>query len=161
NQQKSDGLERSFVSYRITFKSVEHKIKLQFVQLQLLKNGWRDWENGKSESVRKKYPVKHKPDGIIKSQSGAKIAIELMPKIQTTSRYRSIFKGHIQARKERYWEAVFFIVENPDIRALLEHHFNKIEYIRFNESKHPFKHYRSNLYRIFTFEEMKTLQETR
>ncbi|MDN4695705.1 hypothetical protein QYZ45_17325 [Vibrio parahaemolyticus] len=53
NQQKSNGREKSFVPYRVTAKNAEHKMKVQFVQLQLQKNGWRDWENGKHEDVRK------------------------------------------------------------------------------------------------------------
>lgn len=161
NQQKSDGQEKSFVPYRVTMKSVEHKIKMQFMQLQLLKNGWREWENCRLESVRKKYPVEHKPDAIIKSPSGAKIALELHQTMQTTSRYRTLFKNHIQARNERYWNAVFFVVNSPELKGLLENRFNKIEYIRFKESKHPFEHYRSNLYRIFTLEEITSLQENR
>ncbi|MBE3968332.1 mobilization protein, partial [Vibrio parahaemolyticus] len=89
NQQKSNGREKSFVPYRVTAKNAEHKMKVQFVQLQLQKNGWRDWENGKHEDVRKKYQVAHKPDGLVKSPSGAKIALELMQTIQTPSRYRT------------------------------------------------------------------------
>ncbi|MDF4711350.1 MobC family replication-relaxation protein [Vibrio parahaemolyticus] len=161
NQQKSNGREKSFVPYRVTAKNAEHKMKVQFVQLQLQKNGWCDWENGKHEDARKKYQVAHKPDGLVKSPSGAKIALELMQTIQTPSRYRTIFKDHIQAKKEGYWHAVFFIVESNEMKKLLENHFNKIEYIRFKESKHPFEYYCSNLYRIFTLEEVKTLQETR
>ncbi|WP_237301581.1 hypothetical protein [Vibrio parahaemolyticus] len=61
------------------------------MQLQLLRT---DGVNGKIVGLKVfvKSPVEHKPDAIIKSPSGAKIALELHQTMQTTSRYQPSLK---------------------------------------------------------------------
>ncbi len=159
DHRKSGEIETSFYPYRLTSPNVKHKLQVQRIRLYLEKNGWSDWQSSKQESVRKTYQLEHKPDGLIKSPSGRKIAIETISTLQQVSRYRSILKSYIQAKENQYCDAVFFIVESPPIRALLEARFDKVKYIRFNESKHPFENYRSKLYRVFTVEEMGNIQE--
>lgn len=156
--QIGDEDAQSFQPYRVKYSVVNHKMLLQQVRLNLEKNGWSNWQNGKSESFREKYKIEHKPDAVMSIPSGEKIALEIALSLRAATRYRAIFKSHIEAKENKYWSAVFFIVQDEMVRKLLENRFDKIEYIRFNESKHPFDHYRSKLVRIFTFDEIATLQ---
>ncbi|MDF4902520.1 mobilization protein, partial [Vibrio parahaemolyticus] len=99
----------------------------------------------------------HRPDAIITAPNGFTIAIETERTLKTVSRYRAILKSHVLAQKKNYWSAVFYVVPNDDIRQLLIKRFDRVEYIPFDESKHPFEHYRSKLVRVFTLDELKTL----
>ena len=148
---------RPFEPHRVKLLTLEHKLMNQKVQIYLQQNGWTDWHNGDQYSFRHRYDVEHRPDAIITAPNGFTIAIETERTLKTPSRYRSIFKSHILAKQKGHWSAIFYIVPNENIKGLLEKRFDRIEYIPFNESKHPFKNYRSKLVRIFTLDEVKTL----
>ena len=148
---------RPFEPHRVKFPTLEHKLMNQKVQVYLQQNGWSDWHNADQYSFRHRYDVEHRPDAIMTTPNGFTIAIETERTLKNASRYRSIFKSHILAKQKGYWSAVFYIVPNENMKPLLEKRFDRIEYIPFSESKHPFEHYRSKLVRIFTLDELKTL----
>ncbi|CAH1538013.1 Mobilization protein [Vibrio jasicida] len=148
---------RAFEPYRVKFGTLEHKLMNQKAQIYLQRNGWTNWRNADQYSFRKEYDVEHRPDATITAPNGFTIAIETERTLKTVSRYRSILKSHVLAQKKKYWSAVFYVVPNDDIRQLLIKRFDRVEYIPFDESKHPFEHYRSKLVRIFTLDELKTL----
>ena len=148
---------RPFEPHRVKFGTLEHKLMNQKVQIYLQQNGWTDWHNADQYSFRHRYEVEHRPDAIITAPNGWTIAIETERTLKTASRYRSIFKNHIVAKQKGYWHAVFYIVPNENIKGLLEKRFDRIGYIPFDESKHSFERYRSQLVRIFTLDELKTL----
>ncbi|CAH1562909.1 MobC family replication-relaxation protein [Vibrio jasicida] len=148
---------RPFEPHRVKFPTLEHKLMNQKVQIYLQQNGWSDWHNADQYSFRHRYDVEHRPDAIMTTPNGFTIAIETERTLKNASRYRSIFKSHILAKQKGYWSAVFYIVPNENMKPLLEKRFDRIEYIPFSESKHPFEHYRSKLVRIFTLDELKTL----
>ncbi|EJB8444778.1 mobilization protein [Vibrio parahaemolyticus] len=148
---------RAFDPYRVKFGTLEHKLMNQKAQIYLQRNGWTNWRNADQYSFRKQYDVEHRPDAIITAPNGFTIAIETERTLKTVSRYRAILKSHVLAQKKNYWSAVFYVVPNDDIRQLLIKRFDRVEYIPFDESKHPFEHYRSKLVRVFTLDELKTL----
>ncbi|ELB2105483.1 mobilization protein [Vibrio parahaemolyticus] len=148
---------RAFDPYRVKFGTLEHKLMNQKAQIYLQRNGWTNWRNADQYSFRKQYDVEHRPDAIITAPNGFTIAIETERTLKTVSRYRAILKSHVLAQKKNHWSAVFYVVPNDDIRQLLIKRFDRVEYIPFNESKHPFEHYRSKLVRVFTLDELKTL----
>ncbi|EJG1861742.1 TPA: mobilization protein [Vibrio parahaemolyticus] len=148
---------RAFDPYRVKFSTLEHKLMNQKAQIYLQRNGWTNWRNADQYSFRKQYDVEHRPDAIITMPNGFTIAIETERTLKTVSRYRAILKSHVLAQKKNYWSAVFYVVPNDDIRQLLNKRFDRVEYIPFNESKHPFEHYRSKLVRVFTLDELKIL----
>ncbi|EJV5950451.1 mobilization protein [Vibrio alginolyticus] len=148
---------RAFDPYRVKFGTLEHKLMNQKAQIYLQRNGWTNWRNADQYSFRKQYDVEHRPDAIITMPNGFTIAIETERTLKTVSRYRAILKSHVLAQKKNYWSAVFYVVPNDDIRHLLNKRFDRVEYIPFNESKHPFEHYRSKLVRVFTLDELKIL----
>ena len=148
---------RAFDPYRVKFGTLEHKLMNQKAQIYLQRNGWTNWRNADQHSFRKQYDVEHRPDAIITAPNGFTIAIETERTLKTVSRYRAILKSHVLAQKKKYWSAVFYVVPNDNIRQLLIKRFDRVEYIPFDESKHPFEHYRAKLVRVFTLDELKTL----
>ena len=146
---------RPFEPHRVKFNTLEHKLMNQKVQIYLQQKGWKDWHNADQYSFRNQFDVEHRPDAIITAPNGLTVAIETERTLKTASRYRSIFKSHILAKQKNYWNAVFYIVPNSNMKPLLENRFDRVEYIPFNESKHPFEHYRPTLVRIFTLDELK------
>ncbi len=149
---------RPFEPNRVKFTTLEHKLLNQKVQIYLERNGWTGWQNADQYSFRSKYDVEHRPDAVMTAPNGYTIAIETERTLKHVSRYRSIFKSHILAKQKGYWSAVFYVVPNDNVRGLLEKRFDKIDYIPFDISKHPFETYRSKLVRIFTLDEIKVLE---
>ncbi|MCA3966968.1 MobC family replication-relaxation protein [Vibrio vulnificus] len=149
---------RPFEPSKVKLMTLEHKLMNQKVQIYLARNGWRDWHNADQYSFRSQYEVEHRPDAIMTAPNGYTIAIETERTLKHVSRYRSIFKSHILAKQKGYWNAVFYVVPDDNIRHLLEKRFDKIGYIPFELSKHPFDHYRTKLVRIFTLDEIKVLE---
>ena len=148
---------RAFEPYRVKFQTLEHKLMNQKVQIYLQRNGWTGWQNADQYSFRSKFSVEHRPDAIMIAPNGHTIAIETERTLKPVARYRSIFKSHILAKQKQYWGAVFYVVADDNIRHLLNKRFDRVEYIPFDESKHPFEHYRSKIVRVFTLDEIKTL----
>ncbi|CAH1237649.1 Mobilization protein (plasmid) [Vibrio harveyi] len=149
---------RPFEPSKVKFITLEHKLMNQKVQIYLEQNGWTGWRNADQYSFRTQYDVEHRPDAIMVAPNGFTIAIETERTLKHVSRYRSIFKSHILAKQKGYWSAVFYIVPDDNVRRLLEKRFDKIDYIPFDVSKHPFESYRTKLVRIFTLEEVKVLE---
>ncbi|ENH7396052.1 MobC family replication-relaxation protein [Vibrio vulnificus] len=149
---------RPFEPSKVKLMTLEHKLMNQKVQIYLERNGWTGWHNADQYSFRSQYEVEHRPDAVMTAPNGYTIAIETERTLKHVSRYRSIFKSHILAKQKGYWSAVFYVVPDDNIRHLLEKRFDKIDYIQFDLSKHPFEHYRSKLVRIFTLDEIKVLE---
>ncbi|WP_322805386.1 MobC family replication-relaxation protein (plasmid) [Vibrio alfacsensis] len=149
---------RPFEPTKVKFTTLEHKLMNQKVQIYLERNGWSGWQNADQYSFRSKYDVEHRPDAVMTAPNGYTIAIETERTLKHVSRYRSIFKSHILAKQKGYWGAVFYVVPNDSVRGLLEKRFDKIDYIPFDISKHPFEHHRSKLVRIFTLDEIRVLK---
>ncbi|HGE5936859.1 TPA: MobC family replication-relaxation protein [Vibrio cholerae] len=156
---ETDSDFQAFEPYRIRFPTLNHKLLNQQVRINLEKAGWTNWRNGDRQSFKKDFDVEHRPDAIITTPSGKKIAIETERTVKAISRYRSIFKSHVIARQKKYWDAVFYIVPDDKLQAVLDKRFDMIEYIQFDESKHPFTSYKKNLVRIFTIEQLLHLKE--
>ncbi len=146
---------RPFEPSKVKFTTLQHKLMNQKVQIYLQRNGWTDWHNGDQYAFRRRFDVEHRPDAIITAPGNHVIAIETERSLKTAHRYRSIFKSHILAQKKGYWKAVFYVVENEDIKKLLSRRFDQVTFIPFDESKHPFELYRDKLVRIKTLDELK------
>lgn len=149
---------RPFEPNKVKFTTLEHKLMNQKVQIYLERNGWTGWHNADQYSFRSQYDVEHRPDAVMTAPNGYTIAIETERTLKHVSRYRSIFKSHILAKQKGYWSAVFYVVPNDNVRGLLEKRFDKIDYIQFDLSKHPFEHHRSKLVRTFTLDEIRVLK---
>ncbi|AUW07617.1 MobC family replication-relaxation protein [Vibrio campbellii] len=149
---------RPFEPNKVKFTTLEHKLLNQKVQIYLERNGWTGWHNADQYSFRSQYDVEHRPDAVMTAPNGYTIAIETERTLKHVSRYRSIFKSHILAKQKGYWSAVFYVVPNDNVRGLLEKRFDKIDYIQFDLSKHPFEHHRSKLVRTFTLDEIRVLK---
>ena len=149
---------RPFEPNKVKFTTLEHKLMNQKVQIYLERNGWTGWHNADQYSFRSQYDVEHRPDAVVTAPNGYTIAIETERTLKHVSRYRSIFKSHILAKQKGYWSAVFYVVPNDNVRGLLEKRFDKIDYIQFDLSKHPFEHHRSKLVRTFTLDEIRVLK---
>ncbi|HFQ5003792.1 TPA: MobC family replication-relaxation protein [Vibrio vulnificus] len=149
---------RPFEPSKVKLMTLEHKLMNQKVQIYLERNGWTGWHNADQYSFRSQYEVEHRPDAVMTAPNGYTIAIETERTLKHVSRYRSIFKSHILAKQKGYWNAVFYVVPDDNLRHLLEKRFDKIDYIQFDLSKHPFEHHRSKLVRIFTLDEIKVLE---
>ncbi|WP_045409863.1 MobC family replication-relaxation protein [Vibrio jasicida] len=149
---------RPFEPSKVKFTTLEHKLMNQKVQIYLERNGWTGWHNADQYSFRSQYDVEHRPDAVMTAPNGYTIAIETERTLKHVSRYRSIFKSHILAKQKGYWSAVFYVVPNDNVRGLLEKRFDKIDYIQFDLSKHPFEHHRSKLVRTFTLDEIRVLK---
>lgn len=149
---------RPFEPTKVKFTTLEHKLMNQKVQIYLERNGWSGWQNADQYSFRSKYDVEHRPDAVMNAPNGYTVAIETERTLKHVSRYRSIFKSHILAKQKGYWGAVFYVVPNDNIKGLLEKRFDKIDYIQFDLSKHPFEHHRSTLVRIVTLDEIRVLE---
>lgn len=150
---------QAFEPYRIKFQTLEHKLLNQEARIYLEKAGWSNWRNGDRQSFKQEFDVEHRPDAIITTPSGRKIAIETERTVKTVTRYRSIFKSHVIAKQKKYWDAVFYIVPEEKLKAVLDKRFDAVEYIQFDESKHPFTNYKKNLVRIFTIEQLQHMKE--
>lgn len=149
---------RPFEPNKVKFTTLEHKLMNQKVQIYLERNGWTGWHNADQYSFRSQYDVEHRPDAVMTAPNGYTIAIETERTLKHVSRYRSIFKSHILAKQKGYWSAVFYVVPNDNVRGLLEKRFDKIDYIQFDLSKHPFENHRSKLVRTFTLDEIRVLK---
>ncbi|MDC5711141.1 MobC family replication-relaxation protein [Vibrio europaeus] len=155
--EETDRDFQAFEPYRVKFQTLNHRLLNQRVRIYLERQGWEGWHNGDRYSFREKYDVENRPDAVIKSPNGHLIAIETERTIKNLSRYRAIFKSHIIAKQKQYWSAVFYIVPDEKMKAVLNKRFDQIEYVQFDESRHKFEDYRKKIVRVFTVEELQHL----
>ena len=160
--QVSDGIDEDFQPfdpYRVKFVTLNHRLMNQRIRIHLEKKGWTNWHNGDRHSFKQTYTgLEHRPDATMMTPKGHRIAFEAERTFKTVPRYRSIMKSHITAQQKKYWHAVFYVVESQEAKVMFNKLLDKIEYVRFQESKYQFEPYRQKLIRVFTLDELPFLE---
>ncbi|WP_272947365.1 MobC family replication-relaxation protein [Vibrio nigripulchritudo] len=146
-----------FEPSKVKWVMLMHKLSNQHARIFLERAGWKDWKNGDRYSFKKKFPTEHRPDAIAVNRSGSTVAIETELTLKPVSRYRSIFKSHMIAKQKGYWKLVAYIVKDDEMKEKLARRFDRVEYIQFDESKHPFGSEREKMVRIFTLRELEAM----
>ncbi|MBN3082077.1 molybdopterin-guanine dinucleotide biosynthesis protein MobC [Pectobacterium polaris] len=145
-----DGFPARFEPAKITGWTLEHHLDNQLARLILEKKGAYGWLHGDRPTFRSRYQVKHRPDGTV-------IAIETERRLKTKARYQSIITHHLLARTQKHWMYVFYIVPNPQKKLAIELLFNSIKHVTVNHQHIPLEAKHRNVFRVYTFEELKRL----
>ncbi|MDE8754604.1 MobC family replication-relaxation protein [Pectobacterium polaris] len=153
-----DGFPARFEPAKITGWTLEHHLDNQLARLILEKKGAYGWVSGACSTYRSRYQVKHRPDGVITLPNGTVIAIETERRLKTKARYQSIITNHLLARTQKHWMYVFYIVPNPQKKLAIELLFNSIKHVTVNHQHIPLEAKHRNVFRVYTFDELKGLE---
>ncbi|MFA0156821.1 MobC family replication-relaxation protein [Vibrio sp. 10N.261.46.A3] len=143
---------------RISLVTLNHTLMNQRVYIALKHLKWTEWINADRKVFKQKFPVPHRPDAIVRTPKGTITAIETELTLKTPLRYRAIMKSHIQAKEKGFWKHVIYVVRDAEYKKMLKRRFDHIQYIQFDESRHPFEKYRK-MVSIFTLDEVSKLTQ--
>ncbi|MBA0157985.1 MobC family replication-relaxation protein [Pectobacterium versatile] len=146
-----------FEPAKITGWMLEHHLDNQLARLILEKQGAYGWISGSDSTFRSRYQAKHRPDGVITLPNRTVIAIETERRLKTKARYQAIITNHLLARTQKHWMYVFYIVPDPQKKLALELLFNNIKHVIVNHQHIPLEAKHRNVFRVYTFEELKRL----
>ncbi|EMQ2879026.1 hypothetical protein V9N52_004393, partial [Vibrio navarrensis] len=132
-----------FTPSRVSLATLNHTLMNQRVSIALTHQGWTGWINADRQSFKDQYPTAHRPDAMVKTPSGGVVAIETELTLKTPQRYRAIMKSHVVAKQQGFWHHVIYVVRNDASKKRLQRRFDAIQYLPFEESRHPFEQYQS------------------
>ena len=125
--------------------SLNHKIDIQELRLTAECNGWIEWESHIHKQINKRHEII--PDAIAKRADGVCVAIEVERTIKKASRYKTILVAHLNARKARRWDEIYYMSPNKTISNRIKRIFLDISEITYfgeiiqlnDEHKAPFR----------------------
>ncbi|MFT8212045.1 MAG: MobC family replication-relaxation protein [Symbiopectobacterium sp.] len=153
-----DGFPARFEPSKVTGWMLEQHLDNQLARLILEKKGAYGWINGNGSTFRNRYQVKHRPDGMITLPDGTVIAVKTERRLKTKARYQSIITHHLLARTQKHWIYVFYIVPDPQRKLAIELLFNSVKYTIVSHQHIPLEAKHRNVFRVYTFEELKGLE---
>lgn len=113
--------------------TLEHRLLNQRVRIALEQKGGKDWLNGDRGEFMARYPgVRHRPDGIITSSSGAIVAVETERSMKTRARYISIISSHLAASDAGRWHYAMYIMPDDKTKESLVRLFDSIRTVMRN-----------------------------
>lgn len=122
-----------------------HSIDVQRLQLTAEQAGWH-WKpaNGEFSRSEAKYA-----DAIGLRPDAERVAIEVERTIKTVKRYAEILVSHLEARKQRKWEWIYYLSPDAVIRDRVRRAFQEISHARWrgqvikitDAHRAPFKFY--------------------
>lgn len=119
-----------FEPSRITLSRVPHQLDLQRARLAAEQAGWQDWQRG--ERLGMHPPLR--PDALVTTPKGARVAIEVERTIKTRQRYQQILAGHLEAMRAEHWLAVIYITP-VGMADRLRRTMDGVEYILINSER--------------------------
>ncbi|WJV54833.1 MobC family replication-relaxation protein [Prodigiosinella aquatilis] len=152
-----DGFPVRFEPAKVTGWMLEQHLDNQLARLILEKKGAYGWVSGACSTFRSRYQVYHRPDGVITLPDGTVIAVETERRLKTKAHYQAIITQHLITRTQKLWMYVFYIVPDPQIKRAIERMFNSVKYAIINHQHIPLEAKHRNVFRIYTFEELKGL----
>ncbi|WP_117624946.1 hypothetical protein [Pectobacterium brasiliense] len=93
--------------------------------------------------------------GVITLPDGTVIAVETERHLQTKARYQEIITQHLITRTQKLWMYVFYIVPDPQIKRAIERMFNGVKYAIVNRQHIRLEARHRDVFRVYTFEELK------
>lgn len=133
-----------FEPSRLSLSRVPHQIDLQRARLAAEAAGWTDWQRG--ERLGFNPPIR--PDAVVTTPKGVRVAIEVERTIKTRQRYQQILGSHLEAIRAQQWlgviyvtpdgmaerlrrfvEAVPYILENGERKELNESHRRRFRFL--------------------------------
>ena len=131
--------------------SMQHKLDIQTLRIASEHGGWSGWESQFHKRINKKHEIY--PDAIAVRPDGVRVAIEVERTVKKESRYKSILLAHLNARKLRRWDEIYYMSPNKKISKRLKSIFLNISAVDYlgevielgDRHKAPF--------RFFTYDE--------
>ena len=125
--QETDGNPESravFYKSSVNRTSMNHQLDIQRLRLIAERNGWRDWKKSGRNSVKEKGEVY--PDAVVVRPDHSRIAIEVERTIKGYDRYPGILVAHLNARKNRKWDEIYYFSPDAQMSRQLERIFSEI-----------------------------------
>jgi biotin operon repressor len=102
---------------------VAHHLDIQIARLNALWGGWVVWIPG----VRLPAGLKKRPDAVVETSAGKRVAVEIERHVKTLKRYEAIFSEYLQAIKAGEYDSVHYICPDARLAAQLTRVFGLIK----------------------------------
>lgn len=132
------------------FKVVQlhHRLDTQLVQIKAESAGWR---NLSVSGFNKK--GFQKPDLIGTRPDGKIIAFEVERTQKQISRYGKIIVSHLTARKQGYWDEIYYLMPTQNLKNRIKVAFNTIEKAKYRNQTISLTTAHKEPFKFFTYDE--------
>lgn len=115
-----------FQPSRVSVSQMSHKIELQRLHIEALKEGWTSWVDGHNLNMGKGDKI---PDAVAVTASGERVAIELERTVKSAKRYYEIVVSYTLRRKANGWQEVRYYCPDESIRRRVEQRIHEIKHL--------------------------------
>lgn len=122
-----------FEPSKVALSTIHHHLDIQRARLRCEAEGWRNWIPGTQLPLK----APKRPDAIVTSPKGSKVAVEVERTIKTLRRYKSIWAGYLRLIKEGRYDAVHYICPDEVFAQRLTRVFGLITEVPFAGQKVP------------------------
>ncbi len=111
---------------RVGLATIEHRIQLQRLRIAAARAGWKNWVYPDRLPVNQKNSGRHRPDALVTTNDGTRVAIELERTLKTLKRYRVICSAHLDAIGRREYDRVIYICPDAGRAAAVRKIFQSL-----------------------------------
>jgi len=107
-----------FETGRVGHTVLAHTLDLQRISIQVKRAGWTDWQLG--DRLEKWQADISRPDALVISPKGNRVAIECERTIKTVKRYEAILSDRLQAIKRSQFQRCVWLCPTPELAVRLQ-----------------------------------------
>ena len=137
--------DRTFEPKRVGLTVVTHTIQIQLARIRAERAGWIDWVAGDRMGQWEK--DQGRPDAIVTSPLGERVAVEMELTLKTTKRYESILFDRLRQIRAKNFARVVWVAADADRQKRLEtilksiseftrEHAGKKQVVRIDQATH-------------------------
>ena len=113
-------------------KLIDHYFAIQRMRLFAEHNGWVWIHYSRKQSAKKGDTY---PDALAIRPDGTRIGIEVERTVKQSNRYPGILVSHLEARRLRHWDEIYYLCPTTSIAERLKTIFENIETVNYHGEK--------------------------
>ena len=151
-QEMDDQLEVMpvFNKSSVNLVSMRHQLDMQRLRLQAESAGWKYWTKVRAKPDQKFEVV---PDAVAISPSGSTVAIEVERTVKSSSRYPGIMARHLNARRLRLWDEIYYLCPNAKVADRIRGIFDGIAEVEYLGSIVRLNDEHKACFQVFSYDE--------
>ena len=131
--------------------TMDHHLDQQRLRIAAERAGWTCWQKG--TLGRRIVKGENYPDAVAMKPDGTVVAIELERTAKDIARYRKIIVAHLESRKQRLWDEIYYLFPDPALQERVARIFDAITELEYMGHSIQFTDEHRTCFQFFTFED--------
>lgn len=121
---------RAFERGRVPVSTLDHRLNLQRLRISLARAGWSGWVYPDRQPVaQKSRKDTHRPDAVVTTPGGVRVALEVERTVKTAKRYRFVIGRHLAQISAGMYTYVIYACPTPAMAAAVAAVVHKLGHV--------------------------------